>query len=148
MMLATIHMTLLTSLGSIIASVLCKPLGPVVSSVFPKALALTRSALEGDHQVEGGVEELYDEKMGRKAVMRGSGTPTWVRLVIMRLVGVVPWSGINVACGVAGVSLWDCFVGSFIGTLPWTAVTCQVRNSYPLSCYVDQGANHCASIDW
>jgi uncharacterized membrane protein YdjX (TVP38/TMEM64 family) len=42
------------------------------------------------------------------------------------LVGIVPWSGINVACGVLGVSLRDCFLGTFIGAIPWTAVTCQV----------------------
>ncbi len=130
MMLATIHMTLLTSVGSIFASVLSKPLGPVVSTFFPRALALTRSTLEGDRD-EGSVGGLYNEKMGRM-VSGGKGTPTWVRLVVMRLVGVVPWRGINVACGVAGVSLWDCFVGSFIGTLPWTAVTCQVCNSFSL----------------
>jgi len=45
---------------------------------------------------------------------------------VLRLVGVVPWSGINIACGVCGVPMWDCMLGSFIGTLPWTAVTCQI----------------------
>ena len=51
----------------------------------------------------------------------------WVRLSVMRLIGVVPWSGINIACGVCNVSLTDCMLGTFIGCLPWTAVTCQVR---------------------
>jgi len=50
----------------------------------------------------------------------------WVRLSVMRLIGVVPWSGINIACGVCGVSLTDCVLGTFIGCLPWTAVTCQI----------------------
>ena len=49
-----------------------------------------------------------------------------MRLSVLRLIGVVPWSGLNVACGVCGVSLADCFLGTFIGALPWTAVTCQV----------------------
>jgi len=39
---------------------------------------------------------------------------------------VVPWSGINIACGLCGVAISDCFLGSFIGSLPWTAVTCQI----------------------
>jgi SNARE associated Golgi protein len=43
-------------------------------------------------------------------------------LSVLRLVGVVPWSGINVACGVCGVPTRDCVLGAFIGTLPWTAV--------------------------
>jgi hypothetical protein len=45
---------------------------------------------------------------------------------------VRPWSGINIACGVCGVSLVDCMFGTFIGCLPWTAVTCQVWR-YPIS---------------
>ncbi|KAF8205039.1 hypothetical protein BJ912DRAFT_1018267 [Pholiota molesta] len=50
----------------------------------------------------------------------------WVRLSVLRLIGVVPWSGINIACGVCGVPLVDCMLGTFIGCLPWTAVTCQI----------------------
>ncbi|KDN48057.1 hypothetical protein RSAG8_03073, partial [Rhizoctonia solani AG-8 WAC10335] len=70
------------------------------------------------------------------AALQGSGnsksakrTPTWVRLVVMRLIGVVPWSGINIACGVCRVPFVECAIGAFIGTLPWTAVTCQFGHS-------------------
>ncbi|KAF8328578.1 uncharacterized protein EI90DRAFT_3017628 [Cantharellus anzutake] len=149
----TIYMTFLTSCGTVFATLLSRPLGGIVNVLFPKAVALTRGALEGDISSRSGGEEgfeegVWDEKLGRMVVVRRQGvvvpmsgkrmnegmmegsrkktTPTWVRLVVMRVVGVVPWSGINVACGVVGVSLWDCFVGSFIGTLPWTAVTCQI----------------------
>ena len=45
---------------------------------------------------------------------------------MLRLVGVVPWSGLNIACGLTGVSLQDCVFGALIGSLPWTAVTCQI----------------------
>lgn len=69
--------------------------------------------------------------MTRNALSGGSDhfkprSSPWVRLSVMRLIGVVPWSGINIACGVCGVSLKDCMLGTFIGCLPWTAVTCQV----------------------
>ena len=69
--------------------------------------------------------------MTRNALAGGSDhfkprSSPWVRLSVMRLIGVVPWSGINIACGVCGVSLKDCMFGTFIGCLPWTAVTCQV----------------------
>ncbi|KAG8956546.1 hypothetical protein FRC04_000024 [Tulasnella sp. 424] len=53
-------------------------------------------------------------------------TPVWVRLTVLRLVGVVPWSALNLACGICDVPLWDCAIGGFIGMLPWTAVTCQI----------------------
>lgn len=53
----------------------------------------------------------------------------WVRLSVLRLIGIVPWSGINIACGVTAVPIRDSALGAFIGSLPWTAVTCQVSTS-------------------
>ncbi|KAI9001059.1 snare associated Golgi protein-domain-containing protein [Trametes punicea] len=105
--LAIVLLTLLTTLGSLSASLLAAPLGPFLTQLIPRPLEMTRSALEGD-----------DSKTD-------SSSP-WVRLSILRLVGVVPWSGINIACGVCGVAIWDCFLGALIGSLPWTAVTCQI----------------------
>ena len=74
---------------------------------MPRPLAMTRSVLEGDDS-------------------KADGSAAWVRLSILRLIGIVPWSGINIACGVCGVAVWDCFLGALIGSLPWTAVTCQI----------------------
>jgi hypothetical protein len=101
-------LTLLTTVGSICASLLSAPLAPFLVRMFPRALDMTRNAIEG---------ATSNEKPKSAA---------WVRLSILRLIGIVPWSGINVACGVCGVALKDCFFGSFIGCLPWTAVTCQI----------------------
>ena len=109
--LATLLLTTLTMLGSVCATLLCKPLAPYLARVFPKALDMTRGALEGGSSVSTGSK---------------SKSSAWVRLCVLRLIGVVPWSGINIACGVCGVSLTDCMLGAFIGCLPWTAVTCQI----------------------
>ncbi|KAF8314805.1 hypothetical protein DL93DRAFT_995916 [Clavulina sp. PMI_390] len=132
---ATLHMTLLTTLGSLAASALSMPLTALVKTFFPRALDATRTALEGPSSSSSSSSSAADssssavfEKHGSAAGAKKDDTPTWVRLTVMRLVGVVPWSGINVACGVVGVKWWDCFLGSFIGTMPWTAVTCQVRS--------------------
>jgi len=92
---------------------LSKPLAPFLTQFFPRALAMTRSALEGD------------PNSNTDSVIKSTSS-TWVRLSILRLIGVVPWSGINIACGVCGVSMTDCLLGAFIGSMPWTAVTCQV----------------------
>jgi hypothetical protein len=51
---------------------------------------------------------------------------TWVRLSVLRLIGIIPWSSINIACGLCGVRTTDVMLGAFIGTMPWTAVTCQI----------------------
>lgn len=105
--LSIVLLTLLTTVGSLSASCLAAPLGPFLTQFFPRPLAMTRSVLEGG-----------DAKTDSSAA--------WVRLSILRLIGVVPWSGINIACGVCGVAVWDCFLGALIGSLPWTAVTCQI----------------------
>ncbi|TFY76721.1 hypothetical protein EWM64_g7289 [Hericium alpestre] len=106
---ATVLLSILTTVGSIFASLLATPLSPFMIRFFPRPLAMARSAFESDPDV-------------------GTGTksPAWVRLSVLRLVGVVPWSGINVACGVCGVGLYDCVLGTFFGSIPWTAVTCQI----------------------
>src|SRR5713101_6997466 len=113
-LLATLLLAVLTTVGSILATLLSAPLSPFITRFLPRPLALARNIFEADS--------------------RGSTkapSPTWVRLTVFRLVGIVPWSGINVACGVLGVSLRDCFLGTFIGAIPWTAVTCQVGVHYP-----------------
>ncbi|PPQ94035.1 hypothetical protein CVT25_009883 [Psilocybe cyanescens] len=115
---ATILLTALTTIGSACATMLSTPLGPFLSKLFPKALDLTRNALGGDSDSDSD-----SDMSGNQFKPRSSA---WVRLSVLRLIGVVPWSGINIACGVCGVSLVDCMLGTFIGCLPWTAVTCQI----------------------
>lgn len=45
---------------------------------------------------------------------------------MMRAMGVVPWSGMNVACGVVGVS-WTTFVlTTAAGSASWSYVTASV----------------------
>lgn len=113
-------MTLLTTIGSLVATLLAAPLSPLVQRFVPKALDVVSIALQGGSRPARSARGNVDTSAKR--------TPTWVRLVVMRLIGVVPWSGINIACGVCRVSFVDCAIGAFIGTLPWTAVTCQVSS--------------------
>ncbi|QRV72419.1 Golgi apparatus membrane protein TVP38 [Ceratobasidium sp. AG-Ba] len=115
---ATLLMTWLTTIGSLVATILSAPLSPLVQRFVPKALDVVSVALQGTGGRPGRSRSNPEPDSKR--------TPTWVRLVVMRLVGVVPWSGINIACGVCRVSFVDCAIGAFIGTLPWTAVTCQI----------------------
>ncbi|EGO27578.1 hypothetical protein SERLADRAFT_446813 [Serpula lacrymans var. lacrymans S7.9] len=109
--LATLLLTALTTIGSLLATLLSTPLAPFLTRLLPRALDMTRNALEGESSVSTGAK---------------SKSSAWVRLSVLRLIGVVPWSGINIACGVCGVAITDCMLGAFIGCLPWTAVTCQI----------------------
>jgi len=113
---ATILLTALTTIGSICSTLLATPMAPFLAYMFPRALDMTRSALGGEPNPD---TDTSSENPTQK-------TSAWVRLSILRLIGVVPWSGINIASGVCGVSLCDCFLGTFIGCLPWTAVTCSI----------------------
>ncbi len=88
---ATILLTLLTTVGSLCAALLSKPLAPLLTHFFPRALDVTRHAIEGDGETSS------DDS--------GSKSSAWVRLSVLRLVGIVPWSGINLACGVCGVAI-------------------------------------------
>ena len=120
-------MTLLTSLGSIFSTLLAMPLAPTLSRVFPRPVEITRQALEGE-AFSSSSSSVVGPKSAQSNDLSASsgGTPAWVRLSVLRLVGVVPWSALNVACGITGVSLRNCFLGAVVGTFPWTAVTCQV----------------------
>ncbi|KAG8847254.1 hypothetical protein FRB91_011943, partial [Serendipita sp. 411] len=149
--LATLIQTSLTTLGSLLSTILATPLSPLILRFFPSAVSLTRSALEGPTTTSAAsssssssiplsnlvnsdanastlsVEKKYRKTLKRKRATTGGGNgSTWARLSVLRLIGIVPWSGINIACGVCNVSLFQCAVGAFIGTLPWTAVTCQI----------------------
>lgn len=109
-------LTALTTVGSACATLLAAPLAPFLTYMFPRALEMTRNALGGDSSSD----------LDQENSTSSPKSSPWVRLSILRLIGVVPWSGINIACGVCGVSLSDSMLGTFIGCLPWTAVTCQV----------------------
>ncbi|KAJ3823467.1 snare associated Golgi protein-domain-containing protein [Lentinula raphanica] len=126
---ATILLTILTTIGSLCASLLAAPLAPLIMRFLPRVLDMTRAALEGD--------------AGKP--VSSTSTGAWVRLSVLRLVGVVPWSGINIACGVCGVPVWDCMLGSFIGTLPWTAVTCQIGDILQTVAYAPSATSQTVS---
>ncbi|GAB1523642.1 hypothetical protein RhiTH_006792 [Rhizoctonia solani] len=125
--LGTLLMTVLTTIGSVCSSLLSAPLTPLVRRFVPRPLHLVRQALEG-HDESTETDPITEKPIvvAQPADTQHNKSPTWVRLTIMRLVGVVPWSGINIACGVCEVPLTACAVGAFFGTLPWTAVTCQI----------------------
>jgi hypothetical protein len=163
---ATLLLTTLTTIGSLFSSLLAKPLAPLLTKFMPRALEMGRQALQGDDilvemapskeemHVQS-VPELGNEKESplsrrekfrlrlkcqtRKTTLNG----TWARLSVLRLVGVVPWMGINIACGVLDVPILDCLLGSFVGCLPWTAVTCQVSLKLFYSNYL-----LIPSLDW
>lgn len=128
--MATLLMTIITTIGALISILLAKPLSPLVTHFFPRALVMTRNVLEGDIPTVHASDTVPVKKASSSSSsplpLPPSKTSPWVRLSVLRLIGVIPWSGINIACGLCGVPFWDCILSTFIGSLPWTAVTCQI----------------------
>ncbi|PVG00498.1 hypothetical protein CPB86DRAFT_701147 [Serendipita vermifera] len=120
---ATLLQTTLTTIGSVLSTILATPLTPIITRFFPSAISLTRNALQGTSPST--TSTAPRRSTSTKSPSATSSSP-WARLSVLRLIGIVPWSGINIASGVCSVPLLQCAIGAFIGTLPWTAVTCQI----------------------
>ncbi|WWC73808.1 uncharacterized protein I206_107780 [Kwoniella pini CBS 10737] len=130
-------LTIITATGSLGAYMLSRPLAPLIAVLFPKPLALVQAALVPDsvpapatsHPIVG--ETITPIQASSDPSQPAIGGPTekstvWRRLLIMRAMGFVPWSGMNVACGVVGVD-WKVFwLTTAAGSASWSYVTASV----------------------
>ncbi|WVW87060.1 hypothetical protein I302_109117 [Kwoniella bestiolae CBS 10118] len=130
-------LTIITASGSLGAYTLSRPLAPLIAVLFPKPLALVRAALAPETipapataQPTAG-ETITPIQASSDPSQPAIGGPTekstvWRRLLIMRAMGFVPWSGMNVACGVVGVD-WKVFwITTAAGSASWSYVTASV----------------------
>jgi hypothetical protein len=118
---ALILLTFITSFGSLGAYLLSRPLAPLIALAFPKPLALVRTAIgayDSDVDPRSPVDSEYGLEKGKTSV--------WRRLLIMRAMGIVPWSGMNVACGVVGVDYMTFLLTTAAGSASWSYVTASV----------------------
>jgi len=98
---AVAFLTLSTTVGGYCSYLLSRPLSPLITLLFPTQLAVVRASLASSGA--------------------GAGGGAWKKLLVMRATGLVPWSGMNVACGVVGVR-WTVFCATFAaGGLSWNA---------------------------
>ncbi|WVQ84760.1 hypothetical protein IAT38_006917 [Cryptococcus sp. DSM 104549] len=134
-------LTLITASGSLGAYMLSRPLAPLIAVLFPKPLALVRAALTPDSIPAPDSATIHHGDTLTITPIQASSDPSaqpiggptaasaiWRRLLIMRAMGFVPWSGMNVACGVVGVD-WKVFwVTTAAGSASWSYVTASVGN--------------------
>jgi len=136
---ALVLLTLITACGSLGAYSLSRPLAPLIAVLFPKPLALVRAALApesvpkapGSHVVVN--EALTPLQVSDDPAEAPIGAPAdrpnvWRRLLLMRAMGFVPWSGMNVACGVVGVHWRTFWLTTAAGSASWSYVTASVGN--------------------
>lgn len=136
-------LTLITATGSLGSYLLSRPLAPLIAVLFPKPLALVRAALapgsvststpEISLTTETDTVTPIQISSDPAAVPIGdastsSPTRVWRRLLVMRAMGFVPWSGMNVACGVVGVDWRVFWLTTAAGSASWSYVTASVGN--------------------
>ncbi len=132
-------LTLITATGSLGAYMLSRPLTPLIGVLFPKPLAMVKAALAPDSvpkpsnvaSVPG--ETITPIRVSDDPREPALGSPedrpnVWSRLLLMRAMGFVPWSGMNVACGVVGVDWRIFWLTTAGGSASWSYVTASVGN--------------------
>lgn len=128
---AVILLTLITSFGSLGAYLLSRPLAPLIALVFPKPLAIVRWALQGHSNTTTSTDGYQPLSTGHHQRRGGGGgqqdeSSVWRRLLVMRAMGLVPWSGMNVACGVVGVGWLTFLLSTAAGSASWSYATASV----------------------
>ncbi|GHJ84461.1 hypothetical protein NliqN6_0863 [Naganishia liquefaciens] len=122
---ALLLLTIITSFGSLGAYLLSRPLAPLIALIFPKPLALVRSTINGAEDATDKIP--MNDLSTRRYPSKSPAEPTvWRRLLIMRAMGLVPWSGMNVACGVVRVNPITFLLTTAAGTASWSYVTASI----------------------
>lgn len=117
---------------------LSRPLAPLIAVLFPKPLALVQAALAPESIPSPPASAPTDEHMTPVQLSTNPADPpigtrsgdqaVWRRLLVMRSMGIVPWSGMNVACGVVGVNWKTFWLTTAAGSASWSYVTASVGN--------------------
>jgi hypothetical protein len=110
---AVLFLSFTTMLGGLCSYLLSRPLSPLISLLFPTQLAVVRASIAAPPSTSS------SHSLSTKAGGQQVGSGAWRKLLVMRATGLVPWSGMNVACGVVGVR-WEVFCATFfVGSLSW-----------------------------
>lgn len=118
---ATLYTSSLTAVGGVFCYLLSAPLAPLITSLpgLAKPLDAMRRALSPGRA----------RASGRSVMISNSGNGNvnvWTYLLLLRVLPIVPYGLMNIACGVLGVPLLP-YAGTLaVGSIPWNFVTCQV----------------------
>uniref|UniRef100_V5F1A6 VTT domain-containing protein n=2 Tax=Kalmanozyma brasiliensis (strain GHG001) TaxID=1365824 RepID=V5F1A6_KALBG len=104
----TLYTSTLTAVGGVFCYLLSAPLGPLITSLpgLARPLDAMRRALS--------------------PARTHSDSSIWSYLLILRVLPIVPYGLMNIACGVLRVPLLPYAVTLAVGSVPWNFVTCQV----------------------
>lgn len=118
----TLYTSVLTAVGGVFCYLLSAPLAPLITSLpgLAKPLDAMRRALSPGRARASGRSVMISNSNG------GSNGNVWTYLLVLRVLPIVPYGLMNIACGVLGVPLAPYFGTLAVGSIPWNFVTCQV----------------------
>lgn len=118
----TLYTSVLTAVGGVFCYLLSAPLAPLITSLpgLAKPLDAMRRALSPGRARASGRSVVISNLNG------ASNGNVWTYLLVLRVLPIVPYGLMNIACGVLGVPLAP-YAGTLaVGSIPWNFVTCQV----------------------
>ncbi|SOV07089.1 uncharacterized protein UDID_01445 [Ustilago sp. UG-2017a] len=118
----TLYTSVLTAVGGVFCYLLSAPLAPLITSLpgLAKPLDAMRRALSPGRARAFGRSVMISNSNG------DSNGNVWTYLLLLRVLPIVPYGLMNIACGVLGVPLAP-YAGTLaVGSIPWNFVTCQV----------------------
>ena len=118
----SVYASLLTALGGVLCYLISAPFSELVGVVpgLAKPLGSMRAAL-----ARASTAPKEDEDNGTER-QPGGKKNIWSYLMVLRLLPIVPYGAMNIACGVLGVPLLPYAVTLGVGSIPWNFVTTQV----------------------
>ncbi|CBQ70357.1 conserved hypothetical protein [Sporisorium reilianum SRZ2] len=118
----TLYTSVLTAVGGVFCYLLSAPLAPLITSLpgLAKPLDAMRRALSPGRARASGRSVVITTSSG------AANGNVWTYLLVLRVLPIVPYGLMNIACGVLGVPLAP-YAGTLaVGSIPWNFVTCQV----------------------
>ncbi|PWN40145.1 hypothetical protein IE81DRAFT_237504 [Ceraceosorus guamensis] len=140
----TLYTSIFTSVGGIGCYLLVAPLAPLVSALpgFKKPLAAMRRALGPMHlktparRSSGRVSSRRGSWRGHSrrsstiakatAAAAGANSNIWSYLLVLRVLPIVPYGAMNLACGCLGVPLLPYAVTLAVGSIGWNFTTASI----------------------
>lgn len=118
-LMGTLYTSLLTSIGGVFCYLLVAPLGSLIRSLpgLNSVLEKMQRTMENNNVR---IAPSSRSRLGKK------GSNLWSYLLVLRVLPIVPYGLMNIACSVLRIPLLPYAVTLAIGSIPWNVCTVQV----------------------
>jgi uncharacterized membrane protein YdjX (TVP38/TMEM64 family) len=129
-LMGTLYTSILTSLGGVFCYLLMAPLGSLIRTLpgLQTVLDKMQKAMQSNNATltrQSAPLTAREQEQRRKNAKQSSGN-IWSYLLVLRVLPIVPYGLMNIACSVLRVPLLPYAVTLAVGSIPWNACTVQV----------------------